>query len=372
MQNLVRILRALILDEPEDGMLKRYAKNAFILCPPLVSIFTLAFGGTLRFGTRFLYGMIIATTVSGTCHLFVYGIMYIQKMGAKWKGLPAPGHPSSGRTALYSFTAMFPGTYLGYVFASYIFSKEIKWRFLENIGEYSSGILIGSIIMGIVILAELHRDSEKAEKDALLRLAEMEKKRLQAEISALTAQMNPHLLFNALNTIASMIPSAPERAEEMTVLLSDLYRGVLGASKQSKHSLAEELEICRNYLAVEQARFGSRLTVEFDVQATHEIQIPALTLQPFVENAIKHGLASRSSGGKISVIAKESRGTLELRVEDDGVGLGNSPAKTGAGTAIENFRERMRLHYGEKGSVFISPRPAGGTVVKVDLPMGDV
>ena len=64
MQNLVRILRALILDEPEDGMLKRYAKNAFILCPPLVSIFTLAFGGTLRFGTRFLYGMISATTVS--------------------------------------------------------------------------------------------------------------------------------------------------------------------------------------------------------------------------------------------------------------------------------------------------------------------
>jgi LytS/YehU family sensor histidine kinase len=265
---------------------------------------------------------------------------------------------------------MLPGTYLGFRLASAVF-PFLGQRFLSDFSNYTSGMITGSLILGVIVLAELHRDSQEAQKEARWRLSEMEKERLQAQIAALTAQMNPHLLFNALNTIAAMIPTAPEKAEEMTVMLSELYRGVLGASKRAKHSLTTEIEICKSYLGVEQARFGERLTVQVRVApdlSPDQIQIPVLTLQPLVENAVRHGISPKSAGGQISLSVNAASDRLELIVEDDGVGYGQSPSRPGSGTGIFNCRERLRLHYGEHGRLRIDPRLAGGTLVTIEIP----
>jgi LytS/YehU family sensor histidine kinase len=184
--------------------------------------------------------------------------------------------------------------------------------------------------------------------------------------------MNPHLLFNALNTVAALIPTDAARAEDTIVRLSELYRGVLESSRRTSHSLATELELCMNYLNVEQARLGSRLRTELIVDPAIDpvsVQVPVLTLQPLVENAVRHGIGPRASGGTIRLrIQSTPEAGLLVSVEDDGVGFGNS-ARRGSGTALENCRQRLRLGYGERGGLSISAGQSGGTTVQVRLPL---
>jgi sensor histidine kinase YesM len=146
---------------------------------------------------------------------------------------------------------------------------------------------------------------------------------------------------------------------------------VLSASQRAKHSLATEIDLCRAYLDVERARFGDRLQVSLDIPPgvpTDAIQIPVLTLQPLVENAVRHGVAPRSSGGWVRVGARENGGDVELTIADDGVGFGRSPAKGGSGTGLANCRERLRLHYGDRGNLRIDTPQGGGTRVTVTFP----
>jgi LytS/YehU family sensor histidine kinase len=182
--------------------------------------------------------------------------------------------------------------------------------------------------------------------------------------------MNPHLLFNALNTIASMIPENPTAAEEVTLRLSELYRGVLESSRRPVHRLDEELDICRAYLAIEGSRFGERLRSEIRVDdpvRARATEIPALLLQPLVENAVRHGLAPKALGGTIW-IEVETGQPLVIRIGDDGVGLGHAKSTRGAGTGVANCRARIALRYGEQGQFEIGPRNGGGTQVEIRIP----
>ena len=187
--------------------------------------------------------------------------------------------------------------------------------------------------------------------------------------------MNPHLLFNALNTVASLIHSNPNRAEEVVLQLSDLYRGVLRASGRATHTLQDELELCEAYLKIEQARFGERLSAKVfvvnEVDA-RSIQVPVLILQPLVENAVKHGVSPRALGGKVEVsVARQGR-HIRVCVEDDGVGFGQSPHR-GSGKAMVNCEDRLRLTYGEEARLEIGDAnddgsAASGARVVVTLP----
>jgi LytS/YehU family sensor histidine kinase len=199
----------------------------------------------------------------------------------------------------------------------------------------------------------------------------LEKERLQALLTKLKDQMNPHFLFNTLNTVASLIHDDPVKAEKVVLKLSTLFQGLLEASRKGTHSLEKELEFCRDYLEIEQARFGKRLRVEFEKVRgidPDKILVPVLLLQPLVENAIKHGLSSRASGGNLWIGAKKKNGHLELWVEDDGVGFGKSPY-AGSGTALENCRKRLELGFGRAGQMEIMPREGGGTRVILALPL---
>ena len=214
-------------------------------------------------------------------------------------------------------------------------------------------------------------DLRDAARLSQIRAEELEKERLQALLRNLKDQMNPHFLFNTLNTVASLIHDDPAKAEKVVVKLSTIFQGLLAATRKGNHSLSEEMDFCRDYLEIEQVRFGPRLKVRMDRAKgldASKIAVPVLLLQPLVENAVKHGLSSRASGGTLWVEAKARGGYLELRVEDDGVGFGNSPY-AGSGTALENCRKRLELSYGKDGKMEISPREGGGTKIVLTMPL---
>ncbi len=239
---------------------------------------------------------------------------------------------------------------------------------------YRVGIGFGLVMAAVFFFYRSRAEARDAARDAEARLAELENRRLRAQLSALTAEMNPHLLFNALNTVASLVHHDPDRAEEVVLQLADLYRGVLRSAGSATHPLGDEMRLCRAYLEVEHARFGARLVREIDVDPAVDletIQVPVLVLQPFVENAVKHGLSRRKEGGKVRLELRMNGPHLDMTVDDDGVGLGESRAP-GTGRGIANCKERLALTYGGRASLAVGARTGGGTRVVVSLPVESV
>src|SRR5262245_40369618 len=193
-----------------------------------------------------------------------------------------------------------------------------------------------------------------------------------AQLAALRAQINPHFLFNSLNSIAQLIHSDPDKAEACVERLADIFRYILRRAEKEFVPLAEELEMAEAYLTIERARFGERLLVEtqVDPQSLRQ-QIPNLILQPLVENAIKHGLSRKLGGGRVRIAANVSDGLLELVVGDDGLGM---PGATLAevyerGVGLRNLRDRLARLYGPAHLPEITSAPGGGTQVRLRLPV---
>lgn len=171
-----------------------------------------------------------------------------------------------------------------------------------------------------------------------------------AELRALKSQVNPHFLFNCLNSISALTTSDPARAREMCVRLSDFLRNTLGLGERESVSWREELDLARTYLEVERVRFGARLQVEMNVDdSCVECRVPALLLQPLVENAIKHGIATLVDGGVIRLESRVNSGTLEVRVENGFDPEAPSPRRSGLG--LRNVRERLRTRFGTAAGI---------------------
>jgi two-component system LytT family sensor kinase len=190
-----------------------------------------------------------------------------------------------------------------------------------------------------------------------------------AKLSALQAQLNPHFLFNSLNTIAVLVRDGDAAtATRVVEQLSDVLRLTLSRSGASEVSLDDELNLVRQYLGVEQARFSDRMRVEYDIDpGLLSAAVPSLALQHLVENAVRHGIARRSDAGRITVTARRDGAVLEVSVTDDGAGLvaGTAPA---AGHGLDNTRERLRTLYGEHASLELVPAPTHGTVARLRIP----
>lgn len=167
----------------------------------------------------------------------------------------------------------------------------------------------------------------------------------EAELRALKAQINPHFLFNALNSISALTAIDAGRAREMCIRLSEFLRSTLGLGERTTVSWSEELALARAYLAVEQIRFGDRLRVAFDTAPECDAcKVPSLVLQPLVENAIKHGIASMVEGGEIRLRARTGAGKLVVVVENPFDP--DSPAPRRSGLGLRNIRARLEARYG--------------------------
>lgn len=190
-----------------------------------------------------------------------------------------------------------------------------------------------------------------------------------ARFAALQAQLNPHFLFNTLNTIAVLVRDNDQRgAVRIVEHLSEVLRRTLSRHRVNEVTLGEELELVKQYVAIEQARFSDRLRPEFRIaDPLMSAAVPSFALQHLVENAIRHGIAKHPDAGFLLVTAERVDDMLEITVVNDGVSIDpNVPIPAGHG--IENTRERLRALYGDSASLEISPRAEGGTIATLRLP----
>ena len=192
---------------------------------------------------------------------------------------------------------------------------------------------------------------------------------LRSRLAALQAQVNPHFLFNTLNAIASLIPKDPTSAESTVERLASVLQYSIASSARGRVTLAEELAAVRDYLEIEQARFGERLRSSIEVDERLEAAaIPPMLLQPLVENAVLHGLSSRDEGGAVTVQGHAEPDAMVLKVLDDGVGPGRSKRR-GNRTGLENLRERLALTYGTAARVSVGARAGGGFECEIRVPL---
>lgn len=225
--------------------------------------------------------------------------------------------------------------------------------------EFAQGL--GQIFCTQLELANLERMTELAAK---------------AELKALRAQINPHFLFNALNTIVSLCRTNPEEARRLIIELSDFFRRSLKTSRDFV-TLKEELEHVDSYLALEQARFGPRLSIVKTIdEETLNVLIPAFTLQPLVENAVKHGLLAQETGGTVSITAHRNGSSVDIVIGDDGAGIPRTTLAQvlvsgfgkGTGVGLSNVNERLKNIYGPKHALVIDSVEGQGTTVKFSIP----
>jgi two-component system LytT family sensor kinase len=211
-----------------------------------------------------------------------------------------------------------------------------------------------------------------------MKLEEQERLLLQARMEALQSQINPHFLFNTLNSVASLVRFDPDTAREMILKLAKILRRLLKKG-DSFVELREEVEFIDDYLDIEVIRFGRenlKVVKELDADSL-DVVIPTMLIQPIVENSIKHGLSPKISGGTIYLRSRIVDGMLVIEVEDDGVGIvepgsdvseWNTP-QHGTGIGMANVRERLNVLYSDAARVEVESRTGAGTIVRVLLPI---
>jgi len=219
-------------------------------------------------------------------------------------------------------------------------------------------------------LEEIGREKERLERAS--REARLIHQVVEAELRALRAQVNPHFLFNSLNTIAALVVPEPDKAEEMTLRLAKIFRHVLIHADQPFSSIEEEISFLRTYLEIEKVRFGERLKIEFDVnESVTQISVPTLILQPLVENALKHGLAAKLGQSELTIRANRKENLLLLSVEDNGVGMkGRSNPGQSIGVGLRNVKERLQTVYGSLATFSFESTPQLGSRALVEIPIG--
>jgi len=209
-----------------------------------------------------------------------------------------------------------------------------------------------------------------------IKLKEQKRLVLEARFDALQRQINPHFLFNTLNSIASLVRFRPEMAREMIVQLGNILRALL-KDHDSYVPFREELSFTDDYLGIEVVRFGAeklRVVKEID-PGTLELLVPCMLLQPLIENSIKHGLEPRLQGGTITLRSRIQGAKLVVEVEDDGVGMAEGRAREvgfvsrGAGIGMRNVRERLEVLYGNSALFEVFSRPGRGTRVTLEIPI---
>lgn len=207
-----------------------------------------------------------------------------------------------------------------------------------------------------------------------LKLEEQERLLLNARMEALQSQINPHFLFNTLNSIASLVRFDPDMARVLIVKLANILRRLLRKS-DSFVPLRDEVEFIDDYLDIEVVRFGrDKLRVQKDLEpVTLDMIVPSMLLQPLVENSIKHGLSPKIDGGSITLRSRLNAGTLIIEVEDDGVGMqlegGSARVQPGGGIGMSNVAERLNVLYGETATMMVSSNNGRGTRVTIRVPV---
>ena len=217
---------------------------------------------------------------------------------------------------------------------------------------YVSGVLLYLLALlshYLLVAFERSRDAERRALEAQVLARD-------AELRSLKAQLDPHFLFNSLNSVSALVGSDPAAARRMCLLLAGFFRKSLGLAKRESISLAEEMYLAETYLAIEEVRFGKRLQISTDIaEDTLTLAVPPLILQPLVENAVHHGVAHLLDGGEVRLAARRSGDRLELTVENPCDP--DRPSSRGAGVGLGNVRARLAATAADAGRVEVTAEP---------------
>ena len=250
--------------------------------------------------------------------------------------------------------------YLVYVPGPKTLGQMLPLWFIQSSAEFY-------LLYVILLLGTYAVDYFGKLRERELRTAQLESRLQEAKLAALRAQLNPHFLFNALNSVSALMYRDVDAADAMLARIGELLRLTLAADGSQEVRLSEELELLERYLDIERIRFADRLAITVDVpESALGARVPPFSLQPLVENAIRHGVSRRPLGGQVVVSARQVADRLQLRVTDDGPGLGPEMVREGIG--LRNTRDRLQQLYGNAQQLAFSKPEAGGLEVMVELP----
>lgn len=227
---------------------------------------------------------------------------------------------------------------------------------------FGFGFLLYLLAMAASYLAAAFAASREAERRGL----ELQVLAREAELRALRAQIDPHFLFNSLQSISALTTADPAAARRMCLMLADFLRDTLALGARDRISLAKELTLARRFLAIEQMRYGDRLRVEVASSDADACEVPPLLLQPLVENAVTHGIAHLLDGGTVAIRAERRAATLSITVENPSDA--DRPGGRGIGVGLRNVKNRLHTLYGAEASLRTAER-GGRFVAQVDLPL---
>ncbi len=306
-------------------------------------------------GWVYWYGknLVVSLTIGLTIHLFFEGslsVLGVERVRALagWR-----------RTAYFMLVPM-AGTAVGWPLGAEISGYElIGWQLWMQPNALAASILVA---LGITFVLQLLFNARSNQLKAERRAAE-------AQLRLLQGQMEPHFLFNTLANVLSLMEHDPPRARLMLEGFTDYLRSSLGSLRHQDATLGSELDLARAYLGLMKMRMEDRLRVDIDEDpALRSVPLPALLLQPLIENAIHHGLEAKLEGGSVCIAARTEGRALVLEVRDDGLGLAAPPRRRGAGMALANLRERLQVRYGAAASLSLAAG-SPGTVATLRLPL---
>lgn len=254
--------------------------------------------------------------------------------------------------AVHAFNRFFNTAYgtFGYALTANFFGR-FTWRFMMFV---------------IIVIVCNALDAQRSFREEQRKAADLKLELVNAQLAALKMQLQPHFLFNTLNSISELMHQNIKLADEMLVRLGDFLRLTLENTGNQSVTLAKELEFLKSYLRIQEIRFQDRLSVTLEIpEETKNALVPNLILQPIVENAIRHGISERSSAGKIEIVASKRDSMLQIRISDNGEGLKESQR---SGVGITNTRTRLHQMYGDSQSLKLANAPDRGVVVTLEIP----
>ena len=309
---------------------------------------------TGRYSETLLHGLSIAFTIwllNSLLHLFL---------------LPRIVSLPRGKRVCIEIVSFFLASCAGFFIPIAIFTRVYRFDFYATrviLANLALLIVLYAVISGLIYSFKFYRELKEKET-ATHRLKALA---TEAQLRAVKAQINPHFLFNTLNSVAELIYEDPKKAEACIIQLSNLYRKVLSLSDRMFIALSEEIELVEDMLTLEKVRFGDRLTYRISCpESIRERRIPALLIEPLVENVIKHGLADSEKAIHIDVEIDEKVHRLHIEVRDNGQGF--DAGKSDLGFGLFSVQERLRQLFGEDHSFDVRSAEGEGTRVSIDLP----
>lgn len=332
----------------------------------VLTLMAWAFAGRadpLRF---FIWNFVIAQSIGLTIHA-------LYEAGGHLLGRERIETLSTRNRVIYFAGIPIVGCMIGYWIGLTLLGVDVS-RIVHGAPRVVVAIVIVSIIFStfwyryLAGKTRLERAEANSERERA-KAVDLQRQAIDAQLRSLQAQIEPHFLFNTLANVVSLIDTAPDKARLMLERLIELLRASLAASRSERTTLGQETALIAAYLDILRIRMGERLSYTISVPPELlNVSIPPLSLQPLVENSIKHGLEPKLEGGSVHLSARAADGALQLDVEDDGLGFSPHP---GAGVGLANLRDRISSLYGARARLVIEEL-ARGTRVRMTIPLAHV